>query len=163
MMHYQLRCGRDHEFDGWFKDSAGFDRQAARGLIECPTCGDTKVSRALMAPALGRHAAAPPEPAPAAPPAAAPTDAPAPAEAKQASVAGRMPDHLRATLQRLRSEVERNCDYVGPRFAEEARRIHTGEAPQRGIYGETTPEQAEALAEEGIDFSRIPWVPRADG
>jgi hypothetical protein len=78
-------------------------------------------------------------------------------------VAGRLPDHVRAALQRLRGEIERNCDYVGPRFAEEARRIHKGESEARGIYGETTPEQAEALAEEGIDFSRVPWVPRADG
>lgn len=174
MIHYQVRCSRDHEFDGWFKDSAGFERQAARRLIECPACGDTKVSRALMAPALGRRAAgpqsgeAPPAAAPSgpatgelAPPASvAPTAGP---EGPQGVLAGPIPDHVRAMLQKLRGEVERSCDYVGPRFAEEARRIHTGEAPSRGIYGETTPDQAEALAEEGIGFSRIPWVPRADG
>ncbi len=159
MIHYQLRCSQDHEFDGWFKDSAAFEAQAARGLVECPVCGDVKVDRALMAPALGRHGAdrAPaPEAAPA-PAQAAPSPPPA------AAVAGRLPDHLRAALQRLRGEIERNCDYVGPRFAEEARRIHKGESEARGIYGETTPEQAEALAEEGIEFSSIPWVPRADG
>jgi hypothetical protein len=59
--------------------------------------------------------------------------------------------------------VERNCDYVGDQFAEEARRIHAGDSEKRGIYGETTPEQAEALAEDGIAVARIPWVPRADG
>jgi hypothetical protein len=74
-----------------------------------------------------------------------------------------MPDHVRAVLQRLRAEVERTCDYVGAQFADEALRIHRGEADARGIYGETTPEQAEALAEEGVDISRIPWVSRADG
>jgi hypothetical protein len=80
------------------------------------------------------------------------------------AIAGeRMPDHVRAVLQRLRVEVERTCDYVGEQFAEEALRIHRGETNPRGIYGETTPEQAEALAEEGVDISRIPWVPRADG
>jgi hypothetical protein len=66
-------------------------------------------------------------------------------------------------LQKLRSEVEKNCDYVGPEFAEEARRIAKGDSDPRGIYGETTAEEAEALAEEGIDIARIPWVPRADG
>ena len=66
-------------------------------------------------------------------------------------------------LQKLRAEVEQNCDYVGDEFAAEARRIHNGEADARGIYGETTPEEAEALAEDGIEVSRVPWVPRADG
>jgi hypothetical protein len=165
MIHYQLRCQRDHEFDGWFKDSAAFERQAARALIQCPECADTKVSRALMAPALPRGAKAPPEPAAARPdtspaPASPPAPSPAPPPAE---VAARMPDRLRAALQRMRAEVERHCDYVGPAFAEEARRIHNGDAPPRGIYGETTPEQAEALEADGIGFARIPWVPRADG
>ena len=169
MIHYQLRCQRDHEFDGWFRDSAAFERQAARGLIQCPECADTKVSRALMAPALPRGAKAPPEPAaarpaapppPASPPAPSPAPSPAPPPAE---VAARMPDGLRATLQRMRAEVESQCDYVGPAFAEEARRIHDGDAPPRGIYGETTPDQAEALEADGISFARIPWVPRADG
>jgi hypothetical protein len=176
MIHYQVRCSRDHEFDGWFKDSAGFERQAARRLIECPMCGDTQVCRALMAPALGRRTGAlasdPLEPAPdgagasgrsARPALPQGSDAPQGPNSPQGALAGPIPDHVRAMLQKLRSEVERRCDYVGPRFADEARRIHTGEAPARGIYGETTPDQAEALADEGIGFSRIPWVPRADG
>jgi hypothetical protein len=66
-------------------------------------------------------------------------------------------------LQRMRSEVEKHCVYVGEQFAEEARRMHRGESDRKGIYGETTTEQAEAIAEDGIEFSRIPWVPRADG
>ncbi len=74
-----------------------------------------------------------------------------------------LPDQVRAVLQRVRAEVERSSDYVGPEFAEEARRIHRGESEKRSIYGESTPEQAESLAEEGIEVARIPWVPRADG
>ena len=74
-----------------------------------------------------------------------------------------MPDHVRAMMQRLRAEVEKNCDYVGNEFAEEARRIHRGESDRRGIYGETSADDAEALADEGIEVARIPWVPRADG
>jgi hypothetical protein len=152
MIHYDLRCSRDHAFDGWFKDSAAFERLMKRGMLECPHCGDAKVERALMRPAVGSKREAVPVPAPAPPP-------PAPA----AAAGGPMPAHLRAMLQRMRSEVEKHCDYVGPQFAEEARKMHRGESDKRGIYGETSPEQAEALADEGIEFSRIPWVPPADG
>ncbi len=156
MIHYQVRCSDGHEFDGWFKDSATFDRQVKRGQIECPTCGDRKVARALMAPALPRAVAppAPPAPAPAPPAAGEP--------AKAVSGKG-MPDQMRATLQRMRAEIESNCDYVGPGFAEEARRIHRGESERRGIYGEASQEEAESLHEEGIPVSRIPWVDRAEG
>jgi len=158
MIHYQLRCSQSHEFDGWFKDSAAFEKQARRGLVECPECGDSKVERALMAPAVpkkGRAMSPAAEPA-SPPPAGAPVAAPK-------ATAGPMPAQVFAMLQRMRSEVEKNCDYVGGQFADEARKIHRGESEKRGIYGEATPEQAEALAEDGIEVSSIPWVPRADG
>lgn len=157
MIHYQLRCSADHAFDGWFRDSAAFDAQAERGLVECPACGDTRVNRALMAPRIARSR--PVLDGKTAAPAVAPVpSAEKPVPDKDAV----LPDKVRAALQRLRAEVERNCDYVGPDFAEEARRIHRGEADSRGIYGESTPEQAEALADEGIEVARIPWLPRAD-
>jgi len=73
-----------------------------------------------------------------------------------------MPDQMRAMLQRVRAEVEARCDYVGPAFADTARMIHEGNEPPRPIYGEATAEEEAALAEDGIDVSRIPWVPRAD-
>ena len=152
MIHYQLKCRQNHDFDGWFKDSASFETLAGRGMVECPTCGDTQVCRALMAPALAIRAE---QPSP--PPGPATSPAPPPAVA-----GGGMPDHVRAMLQRLRSEVEKHCDYVGPQFAEEARKIHRGESARRGIYGETTGVEAESLAEEGIEVARIPWVQRAE-
>jgi hypothetical protein len=154
MIHYELRCSHDHAFDGWFKDSAAFERLAKRGLVECPHCGDTKAERALMRPAVpAKREARPTVPAP----------APQPPRPPEAVAGGPMPAQMRAMLQRMRAEVERHCDYVGPQFAEEARKIHRGESDKRGIYGETSPEQADALAEEGIEVQRIPWVPRADG
>lgn len=156
MIHYTLRCDEGHEFDSWFNNSAGFEKQAKRGLLECPHCGSAKVDRALMTPNVPRKGRVTAEALPTPPP-------PAPAPAAPAMAADRMPDHIRAMLQKLRSEVEKNCDYVGPGFAEEARRIHKGETGPRGIYGETTRAEAEALAEEGIDIASIPWVPRADG
>ena len=153
MIHYDLRCSDDHTFDGWFKDSAAFERLAKRGMVECPHCGDTKVERALMRPAVATREALPVPVAPPQPP----------QPAQDTAAAGPMPAHVRAMLQRMRAEVEKHCDYVGPQFAEEARKMHRGESEKRGIYGETTPEQAESLADEGIEVSRIPWVPRADG
>ena len=158
MIHYQLRCGADHGFDGWFRDSAAFDRQAELGLLECPACGDKRVRRALMAPSVNTGAREPVASAPA-PAAEAQPKPPSPAIA----AGGEIPAHMRAMLQRLRSEVEKNCDYVGPQFAEEARKIHRGESEKRGIYGESTPAETEALADEGIEVARIPWVPRAEG
>jgi hypothetical protein len=158
MIHYQLRCSQEHGFDGWFKDSATFEKQADLSLIECPECGSTEVERALMAPALARREALPvPVEAPQ-PPAAA-----EPATGAGKVAAGRMPAQMVALLQRMRAEVERSCEYVGDDFAEEARKMHRGESEHRGIYGETSEEQAESLAEEGINIARIPWVPRADG
>lgn len=160
MIHYRLRCEAGHEFEGWFQDSAGFDKLAAAGLVECTHCGSTRVSRALMAPAVrsSRKKARPPvaETPPAAPPAPV-------AEPPAQRVAGPLPAQVVALLQRMRAEVERHCDYVGPNFAEEARRIHKGESDARGIYGEATPAEAEALADEGIEVAQLPWVPRADG
>jgi hypothetical protein len=157
MIHYDLRCSEDHAFDGWFKDSAAFERLAKRGLLECPHCGDVKVERALMRPAVSTRDTPPRLPAP-------PTEQPQqPTQAPAAVAGGRMPAHMRAMLQHMRAEVEKHCDYVGPQFAEEARKMHRGESDKRSIYGETSPEQAEALSDEGIEFSRIPWVPPADG
>ncbi len=170
MIHYDLRCGGGHEFDGWFKDMAAFDMQSARHLLECPICGATTVTRAIMSPRLSRGVP-PPKPANAASetpgkpasPAAASSGVPVPRDDKAAhGGAPVLPDEVRALLQRVRAEVESKCDYVGPSFADEARRIHNGEVPGRAIYGETTPEQAEALADDGIEVARIPWLPRAD-
>jgi hypothetical protein len=157
MIHYQLRCDQAHGFDGWFKDSASFEKQAKRGLIECPECGGTNVERALMAPALAKREAVPvPVETPSAP-------VETPAAEPEKVMAGRLPAQMLAALQRMRAEVEKHCDYVGPKFADQARAMHRGEIEPKGIYGETTDEQAESLAEEGISVAKIPWVPRADG
>lgn len=151
MIHYQLRCAAEHGFDGWFKDSAAFDAQVARGLVSCPECGDTGVNRALMAPSIGRQRLTVDQTGAAAEP---------PPQQKVATV---MPDKIRAVLQRMRAEIERTSAYVGAEFAQEARRIHRGESEHRSIYGESTPAEAEALVEEGIEIASIPWIARADG
>jgi hypothetical protein len=165
MIHYQLRCDQAHEFDGWYKDSTAFEKLVAAELVECPVCGSAKVNRALMAPAIAK---ARPEKAPAeaASQAVATVSAGGPAgppAGPQQAAAGPIPAQMVALLQRMRSEVEKNCDYVGSGFADEARKMHRGESEFRGIYGEASDTDAEELREEGIDIARLPWVPRADG
>jgi hypothetical protein len=157
MILYQLRCNKGHQFESWFRNSETYDRQEKRGLLACPECGSAKVSKAIMAPRIGKKGASRSETAPQ--PEAA---TPAPAAAPTAAVKGPMPAEMRAMLLELRQQVEKNCDYVGGQFAEEARKIHYGESEKRGIYGETTDAEAEALKEEGIEFGRLPWVQRGN-
>lgn len=147
MIHYQLRCDQQHHFDGWFKDSESFDKQAKLGLVECPECGGRTVTRALMAPAVSKR-----------------MDMPAPTKPLQEkAAAGPVPAVVLAVLQKIRAEVEKNCDYVGEAFTEEVRKMHRGELEARAVYGEASEEQAETLMDEGIEVARIPWVPRAEG
>jgi hypothetical protein len=157
MIRYRLKCQKRHEFEAWFADSEAYDRQARRREISCPKCGNTRVEKALMAPAIAKRtvrrkrATRPAEPA-----------ASAQAAAAQAqSETHRLAAHgeLAAAMRKMRAEVEAKSEYVGPRFPEEARKIHYDEAPARGIYGEATHEEAQALAEEGIEFVPLPPLP----
>lgn len=153
MILFKLKCAADHEFEGWFRDNAAYDRQQSRGLIACPACGTNHVEKALMAPRLGRSHKATAE----AMPPSLPTRSEAPVDAPPPS-----PAQLRRALQMLRHHVETHCEDVGKGFAAEARRIHNGEAEARGIYGEAEPAEAKALTEEGIDVTCIPWLPPND-
>lgn len=162
MILYRLRCSKGHEFESWFKDSKTYERQEKKSLVGCAVCGDAKVSRALMSPRLGKRGKAVEAEMPAAPaPAAAPA-APSAEQQQMSALARHMPKELREALLKVRAEVEKNCEHVGDRFAEEARKIHYGESDKRGIYGETSEEEARALAEEGIEFGRLPWIPRGN-
>ena len=135
MILFTLRCAKGHEFEGWFRDGDGFEAQRQGGEIACPECGDTAVEKAVMAPRLGRSRESGPPISPA---------------------------QFRAALLEMRRQIEANCDYVGPRFAEEARRIHYGEIDPHGIYGEASEEETRELTDEGISFGRIPWIPHTD-
>ena len=135
MILFTLRCAHGHEFEGWFRDGDGFEAQQKAGEIACPECGQTAVEKAVMAPRLARSRGSSPPISPA---------------------------QFRAALLEMRRQVETNCDYVGERFAEEARRIHYGEIDPHGIYGEASEEESRELTDEGISFGRIPWVPHTD-
>ena len=159
MILYRLRCTKGHEFDSWFKDGKTYERQEKRSLIGCPACGSSKVVRAPMAPRIGKASGK-----------GGGKDVEAPAEAtpapavdpQVAALARAMPREMHETLLKLREQVEKNLEPVGEKFAEEARKIHYGESDKRGIYGQTTDEEAEELAEEGIEFGRLPWIPRGN-
>ena len=157
MIRYALVCDHGHDFESWFADSAAYEKQAKRKLIACPLCGSAKVEKAIMAPRLAgaRKGAAPiemPVEAPPEVPAAAPEKAPVAMISPQERA-------LRAKLKELRDHLTQNADNVGAKFPEEARKMHYGEIEHRSIYGEATPDDAKALAEEGIEFHPLPILP----
>ena len=171
MIKYQLICDQNHEFEGWFQASAAFDAQAESGLLRCPLCDSDQVKRALMTPNLAspkrRKAIEPPlaEPAPnsANPPLTNPMLAnPTPAQQSALPTKSEQVQAFGAALAELRQlqqKITKDCRDVGDNFAEEARKIHYGEAEAEGIYGRATHEEREALEDEGIDVLDMPWLP----
>jgi hypothetical protein len=137
MIRFSLACHNEHSFDGWFRNSEDFEKQKKRGLIACPDCGSTGVEKALMAPSVstGRK------------------------REKMALAMNAEQKKALAQLKALSEKLRENADYVGDKFAEEARKIHFGETDPRGIYGEATPEEAKGLAEDGVEFMPIPVFP----
>jgi hypothetical protein len=158
MIRYALACDKGHSFESWFQSSAAYDKQAKRGLVTCPICGSSKVDKAIMAPRLSRSAKKSEQNEQ--PPAAPAPPMPAAAESK-APVAMMSPQEreFRSKLKELREHLIKNAEHVGPRFPEEARKMHYGEIEHRSIYGEASPEDAKELLEEGIEFHPLPVLP----
>ncbi|MCO5158692.1 MAG: DUF1178 family protein [Aquamicrobium sp.] len=137
MIRFSLSCDKDHAFDGWFRNGDDFDAQKKRGLVSCPVCQSVKVEKALMAPSVSTGR-------------------------KRETMALAMGEEQRKALAKLKAmaeEARKNADYVGDKFAEEARRIHFGEVEPRGIYGEATTEEARGLLDDGVDFVPLPAFP----
>ncbi|WP_186419717.1 DUF1178 family protein [Bosea sp. CS1GBMeth4] len=159
MIRYTLICDNAHEFESWFASSGSFDEQAKRGFVTCPVCDSARVERAVMAPAVARtdRGARPAAPATDAVP---PPSAPLPASAaRPLALMGEKEMAFRAMLTALHEHVAANAEPVGKRFAEEALKIHHGESENRAIYGEATPEDAQMLHEEGVEFLPLPRLP----
>ncbi|SHI23283.1 DUF1178 family protein [Pollutimonas bauzanensis] len=147
---FDLQCDQGHVFEGWFASADSYESQQSRGLLSCPVCNSSRVAKKLSAPRLNLgHAKAP---APAAPASAARAR---PGTAVAAPAAGQMAQ-LQAEVMRHIRQMVRNTENVGARFAEEARRMHDGQAQERAIRGTATPEEREELAEEGIAVMPIP-------
>lgn len=138
MIRYTLRCDRDHAFEAWFRSSEDYERAAKAGENACPICASTNVDKALMAPSVAGTKAD---------------------EKVRLAAPDPRSQAMREMIKEFRQRVTENADYVGDKFADEARKIHYEEVEARGIYGEATPEEARELAEEGIDFQPLPKVP----
>jgi hypothetical protein len=151
MIRYSLRCKNEHEFEAWFRSGAAYEKGVGTA---CPVCGSRKVEKALMAPALARSAKVGNVGKP---------EAAEPPEKSEKVTLAAAPDPrlkaMREALKAIRRHVVENAEHVGDRFAEEARKMHYDEVEPRAIYGEATSEEAEALAEEGIEFQPLPSLP----
>jgi len=136
VIQYSLHCAKGHRYDAWFKSAAAFDEQQARGLVSCAVCGDGAIEKAPMAPAVART------------------------DGEKVSFSSGHPDaaKLRELIRAYRQKVTSEADYVGDRFAEEARKIHFEEAEARGIYGEATRDEVAGLLDDGVDFMPLPDV-----
>jgi hypothetical protein len=138
LIRYSLRCDNAHEFEGWFSESADFDRQLTSGFLTCPVCNSAAVSKLLMAPSVST------------------------ARKKDQMQTVAMDAVRREAFLKLKEAVtaiKANSEDVGERFPEEARKIHYGEADARGIIGQTTLDEAQALLEEGIEIAALPVLP----
>jgi hypothetical protein len=163
VIRYTLRCDNAHEFEGWFRNSGDFERQMAQGLMSCPACGSDAVTKALMAPAVStseRRGNLAPASGGAEEAAGVAAAVPAPASATSAMIASDSRHaELLQKIRELRQQIVSNADYVGQSFADEARKMHYGETDHRSIYGETSPDDAQALLEEGISILPLPVLP----
>ncbi len=164
MIVFDLKCRNGHQFEAWFSNAAGFERLKKAGHVACSVCGSAKIEKALNAPNISpskRKVATDSRPAA---PAQTPPQQPALNGPGRYATdpAGAKVGELMKQLSDLRVQIEKNCDYVGPQFAEEARKMHYGEAEKRNIYGEASDVDARELADEGIEVSRIPWAIRRD-
>ena len=136
MIKYALLCEHEHPFEGWFSTSGDFDDQAAKALIECPYCASKAVRKAIVAPAVaGAKARGGRAPSP------------------------EMHQMMMQAMGEVRKKVEENFDYVGDRFADEARAIHDGKSEDRGIYGEASPKQVRDLIADGVQIAPLPPKP----
>jgi hypothetical protein len=164
MIVFDLKCRNGHVFEAWFNNADVFEGLRKGGQVSCSICGTRKVDKTLVAPRIstrkGKKAGGD------VPATTTEADKPAiPATLSGPGHYGNDPTAAKAAelmkqLSEMRVEIEKNCDYVGKGFAEEARKIHYGETPKRNIYGEASDTDARALQEEGVEFSRIPWAPR---
>lgn len=156
MIKYALICDQEHEFESWFPNADAYDQQVKRGFVECPHCQSKKISKALMAPAVStsrrkeamRETVMPDVPAV---PAAMP-DAPV-------ALLDETQQQMRAMIRELHEKLTENSTDVGENFTDEARKIHSGEAPERSIHGRASLDEAKALIEEGIPVLPLPVPP----
>ncbi|MDC0736918.1 DUF1178 family protein [Cognatishimia sp. SS12] len=156
MIQFSLKCAQGHQFSSWFQSGAAFDKLKSAGMVTCAVCGATEVEKAIMAPRVRAARSAvsglgETEQSPAPQPVEKAADKALPLSTPQSEVEKRIAE--------VRKAVEANSDYVGDNFASEARAIHSGDSPERAIYGEAKPDDARALIEDGIPVLPLPFRP----
>jgi hypothetical protein len=138
LIRYSLVCDSGHAFEGWFSESADFDRQVATGFLTCPTCNSAAISKSLMAPSVSTARRK---------------------DEKRAVAMDMAQKQVMAKLREAVSAIKANAEDVGEKFPEEARKIHYGEADARGIIGKASVEEVRALVDEGIEVAPLPVLP----
>lgn len=138
MIRYSLICENAHDFEGWFSESADFDRQKASGFLACPVCGSLDISKVLMAPSIStaRHK-----------------------EKIGALAVNEAQKEAAAKLKEIIASIRANSEDVGERFPEEARKIHYGETEARGVIGQASLNEVNSLIDEGIEIAPLPMLP----
>ena len=176
MIVFDLKCEENHVFEAWFQNSDTYETQAKNGQIECPYCGSSSISKSVMSPNIsaksnssaksksedmasreigskdmvsGDHLIS------------ASANVPDTMAASAEDVK-RALDHMHTTMKKFRNHVKNECEYVGEKFADEARAIHEGTAENRGIYGEATLEETEELLNDGIEVLPVPGLDKLD-
>lgn len=139
MIVFDLKCGDGHVFEAWFGSSADYEDQRGRGLVQCPLCGSGEVGKAVMAPSVGRKGNS------------------SDGAAEMVTSDPQAVKAMLAALAEAQKQVLANSDFVGDRFADEARAIHLGESSNRAIHGRATPAQTQSLIEDGISVSPLPF------
>lgn len=134
MIRYALKCQKGHSFESWFQSATAFDALISAGHVTCITCGSADVSKAMMSPQV--------------------------AAKKRVTVEPAAPDAKELALAEMRKQVEENATYVGGKFAQKAREMHDGTAPQTSIYGEASLTEARALIEDGVPVMPLPFKPK---
>ncbi len=132
MIQYALKCNNDHTFNSWFQSAAAFDKLIAAKLITCEFCGSTHVDKAIMAPRV--------------------------TSSKNAK--GKLTSSNENHIEDVRKKVEETSEYVGKKFATEARSMHLGDTKERSIYGEAKLEDAKKLIDDGIPIIPLPFMPK---
>ncbi|WP_298680214.1 DUF1178 family protein [uncultured Lentibacter sp.] len=136
MISFSLKCAQGHSFDSWFQSSEAYEKLQQQGMVACAVCGDSAVTKSLMAPRVSR------------------------ARSKgQPGALSQPASPAEQALKDMRKKIEATSEYVGPQFATEARKMHLGEAPERAIYGEARLEEAKKLMDEGVPVTPLPFKP----
>ena len=139
MIKYNLKCNNNHNFDSWFSTSQDYEKLKKKKLLSCPACNSSKIQKSIMSPNLSYNKS----------------------KEKDKKIA-KFHKELKTKIKSLQKYIEKNCDNVGENFVQEARKIHYDDKKSRGIYGTANPDQIKELAEEGIEFSSIPWIEKKE-